>query len=405
VFAGKRIVLGVTGSIAAYKAPMLVRELSKAGAEVRVVMTPSAKEFVTPLTLATLSQSDVIMDMFPAVASQGTWHIHLGLWADAMIIAPASANTIAKLAHGFADNALTALVLALRCPLVVAPAMDADMFEHAATGRNLELLRERGVHVIEPATGELASGLIGTGRLPETHVLMDALAAVLHNDTRDLAGLSILVSAGPTYEEIDPVRYIGNYSSGKMGYAIAAAAAARGATVDLVSGPSKLPTPGDVRRFDVTSARDMHAVIMDKARASDVIVMSAAVADFRPAHRASTKLKKDAMQKGDMSMMLEPNPDILAELGAQKGRRVLIGFALETERDYENAVKKMRAKALDMIVLNNPSIDGAGFGGDTNIATFLHPDGGIEAHERMSKTRLAHVILDRVAAISRGRMP
>ena len=403
MLSGRHIIVGVTGSIAAYKTPLLVRELIKRGAEVRIVMTPSAREFVTPLTLSTLSQSDVVTDMFPSGATQGTWHIHLGLWADAMVVAPASANTIAKLAHGFADNALCSLALALRCPLLVAPAMDMDMYEHLATQENIEILRRRGVYMIEPESGELASGLVGPGRLPDALALAEHIETILSDTTRDLAGNTILVSAGPTYEELDPVRYIGNYSSGKMGYAIAEAAARRGAAVQLVSGPTFLAVPSGVQRTSVVSARDMHAAMLDRADHADAIIMAAAVADFRPAQRSAEKLKKEILIEGGMTMELERNPDILLDLGKRKTHQILIGFALETQEDMANATGKLHAKHLDMIVLNNPTLEGAAFGGDTNIATFLFPDGSHVVPGRLSKRALAHLILDQLPRIRRSR--
>lgn len=403
MFSGKHIIVGVTGSIAAYKSPLLVRELIRHGAEVRVVMTPAAAAFVSPLTLATLSQAEVVVEMFPDTPSSGTWHIHLGIWADAMIVAPASANTIAKLAHGFADNALTALVLALRCPLLVAPAMDADMYEHPATRGNIRILAERGVRIIEPESGELASGLVGPGRLPEIPVLIHEVLAAIHRRTRDLTGLSILVTAGSTHEEIDPVRYIGNHSTGKMGYAIAEAAAARGARVELISGPTQLSSSAGIHRTDVISAREMHAAVIAQSDSADAVIMAAAVADFRPARRAPEKLKKDRLLSDQSSIPLEANPDILADLGGNPSRRILIGFALETENELANAERKLRAKHLDMIVLNNPSEEGAGFGVDTNVATFLFPDGTTESHGRMPKAVLAHFILDHLARIRSSR--
>jgi phosphopantothenoylcysteine decarboxylase / phosphopantothenate---cysteine ligase len=404
MLAGKHIIVGVTGSIAAYKTPLLVRELIKQGAEVRVIMTPSAAAFVTPLTLATLSQADVVTDMFPAVPSQGTWHIHLGMWADAMIVAPASANTIAKLAHGFADNALTALALALRCPLLAAPAMDTDMYQHTATQENIAILSRRGVRIIEPESGDLASGLVGPGRLPDVSVLLTELSDALRVTAGDLDGWSILVTAGPTYEEIDPVRFISNYSSGKMGYAIAEAAARRGAIVELVSGPTHLPSPAGVHRTSVTSALEMHDAVLSRAEKMDTIVMAAAVADFRPAVRGMEKLKKERFLADGLTIRLEPNPDILAELGRRKQQELLVGFALETEHDRENALRKLRSKNLDMIVVNNPTVEGAGFGVDTNVATMLFPDGSEDAQPRMSKTRLAERILDHLPRMKASRM-
>lgn len=401
---GRHIVLGVTGSIAAYKAALLVRELVKAGAEVRVVMTSSACEFVTPLTMATLSQADVVLDMFPADRSKGTWHIHLGVWADLFLVAPASANTVAKLAHGMADNALTSLALAARCPLVVAPAMDTDMYVHVATQENLDVLRRRGVTIIEPESGELASGLVGPGRLPDLPVLMAAVEAqfasrVVASREGDLAGTRVLVTAGPTQEPIDPVRYIGNRSSGKMGFAVAAAAARRGATVTLVAGPVALDTPAGVERIDVTSAGDMHAAVMERADGQDLCILSAAVADFTPETPADEKIKKGSGDEG-LRLALRRTPDILRALGERKGNMTLVGFALETENERANAERKLREKNADMIILNNPRVEGAAFGSDTNVATLLFADGGVEELPLMPKTDLAEIILDKARAIA-----
>lgn len=403
--AGRHILLGVTGSIAAYKSAMLVRELVKAGAEVRVVMTPSACEFITPLTLATLSQSDVVLDMFPADRSKGTWHIHLALWADAMLIAPASANTIAKLAHGFADNALSSLALALRCPLVLAPAMDTDMFVHPATQDNVRILVGRGVTIVEPEAGELASGLSGPGRLPELPILIGAVEQVLATK-RDLEGRSVLVTAGPTYEALDPVRFIGNRSSGKMGYALAAAAAERGAEVLLVSGPTVLPTPAGVRRVDVESAQSMHDAVMEQADTVDIAILAAAVADFAAEHVAETKIKKSDDNADGLTLRLCRTPDILRTLGQRSGKagRVLVGFALETDREIENARRKLEEKGADFLVLNNPRIEGAAFGGDTNVATLLSREGTVEELGLLDKKRLAHIILDHALALHTERV-
>lgn len=389
--AGKHIIVGVTGSIAAYKSALLVRELVKAGAEVRVIMTPAACEFITPLTLATLSGSDVVLDMFPQDRSKGTWHIHLGVWADLMVIAPASANTIAKLAHGFADNALSSLALAVRCPLVVAPAMDTDMYLHVATQENIDVLRKRGAAIVEPESGELASGLTGPGRLPDTPVLMQAIEQSAAA-SGDLAGRNVLVTAGPTHEAIDPVRYIGNRSSGKMGYAIAAAAVRRGAEVTLVSGPTALETPPGVRRIDVESARQMYDAVMQIERQMDICVLAAAVADFTPPAASESKIKKEDLGGEDMTLQLERTPDILAQLGKNK-HGVLVGFALETDNVLENAIRKLRGKNADIIVLNNPHDEGAGFGTDTNIATIVRADESTEELALMSKEALADIIL------------
>ena len=403
MFAGKHILLGVTGGIAAYKAPLLVRELVKAGAEVQVVMTPAAKEFVTPLTLAVLSRREVIVEMFPSAAEQATaeWtrHIELALWADAMMIAPASANTIAKLAHGLADNFLTTLSLALRCPLVIAPTMDVDMYRHDATRANVAVLRERGCLVVEPEEGDLASGLSGPGRLPEVAVLLKSLESALQNARSDLAGIRVLVTAGPTQEPIDPVRYLGNRSSGKMGFAIARAAAQRGATVTLVSGPVDRETPRNVRRVDVRTAAEMHDAVLREFENSDLLVMAAAVADFAPVQAAPSKIKRDALTGERLTLELKRNPDILKALGAAKGGRLVVGFALETEAEEENARRKLEAKRLDLIVINNPMHQGSGFGSDTNIVALLTPGGRIERLPRLPKIDVAHAILDRVAAM------
>ncbi len=398
---GKHILVGVTGSIAAYKSALLVRELVKAGADVRVLMTPSACEFITPLTLATLSQADVVLDMFPADRSKGTWHIHLAVWADLMIIAPASANTIAKIAHGMADNALSSLVLALRCPLIVAPAMDTDMFVHIATQENIGILRKRGADVIDPDSGELASGLHGPGRLPEIPVLMQAIERRLGSGA-SLHGRTVLVTAGPTYEAIDPVRFIGNRSSGKMGFAVAQAAAVRGARVLLVSGPVQLATPPGVERIDVESASSMHSAVMERAAEADICVLTAAVADFRPATPSEQKIKKSAENEAGMTLQLERTPDILRSLG-ERGGPVLVGFALETANEIENARNKLVGKNADMIVLNNPRTEGAGFGSETNVVTILTRGGAEESFPLLEKSKVADIILDRAAAILDSR--
>ncbi len=397
---GKHIILGITGSIAAYKSAALVRELIRAGAEVRVVMTPAACEFITPLTLGTLSGHDVILDMFPQT-THSTWHIHLGLWADAMLVAPASANTIAKLAHGFADTALSALALALRCPLVVAPVMDSDMLLHPATQANIEILRSRGTSIIEPESGELASGLRGAGRLPEIFDIIAQLDALLAA-AGDLAGIPVLITAGPTYEDIDPVRFLGNRSSGKMGFALAEVAAQRGADVTLVSGPVHLDTPRGVMRIDVRSAGEMFDCVNEHAHNSKVLIMSAAVADFSPETKSAGKIKKESIAGDALSIPLRKTTDILAQLGRTKKNQVLVGFALETEQGEENAMRKLRQKNADIIVLNNPNVRGAGFETPTNVATILSSDGTVRALQLMPKAELAGIILDLVASMLRN---
>ncbi len=397
---GKRILLGITGGIAAYKSAFLVREFVRAGAEVQVVMTRSATQFITPLTMATLSKRDVIVDMFPPDAdrpsTQPTRHIDLALWGDVMLIAPATANTIAKIANGTADNFLTTLVLALRCPLLIAPAMDVDMYLNDRTQANIAALRETGCVVLDPDAGELASGLSGPGRMAEVDRLFGEVVRSLDGARRDLAGKSVLVTAGPTQEPIDPVRFIGNRSSGKMGFAVAAAAAQRGADVTLVSGPVSLKTPRNVKRVDVSTAKEMAAAVMAGFPGADLLVMTAAVADFAPAHPRGQKIKRDRKPGAPLVLELEENPDILKTAAMSKTRQRIIGFALETENGIENARRKLSAKQLDMIVLNNPLTEGAGFGSDTNVVTVITARGETEQLPRMPKIDVAHALLSRV---------
>ena len=396
----KHILLGITGGIAAYKMPLLVRELRKADAEVRIVMTEAATEFVTPLTLSTLSGADVIVGTFPKMAGNiqkgSTWHIHLAEWADLMVIAPATANVLAKLAHGASDDAVSTLTLAFTRGVLVAPAMDSDMWTHAATQRNVATLRELGYTVLPPEEGELASGLVGPGRLPELQKLLDAIDACLTGTGRDLAGKRVLVTAGPTYEAIDPVRFIGNRSSGKMGYAIARAAAERGAKVTLVSGPVALATPRHVERIDVESAEEMYRAVMKHRAKADVIVMAAAVADFTPAAPSTRKIKKDSLGADAPALALRKTKDILGELTAAKGDAVIVGFALETDRALANAKKKLKEKRPDLLVLNDATKEGAGFNTDTNIVTLLSRRGAIDRLPKMNKADVAHAILNRV---------
>ncbi len=370
---GKKIVLGITGSIAAYKAAILVRLLVKAGAEVQVVMTPAGKEFISPLTLSTLSGNAVLSEFFNE--RSGEWHSHvgLGLWADAMVIAPASASTIAKMATGVADNLLITTYLSMKAPVFVAPAMDLDMYAHPSTARNLEQLKSYGNHIIEPAAGELASHLVGKGRMEEPENIVRAMEEYFAGTapTGALAGKKIVITAGPTYEKIDPVRFIGNYSSGKMGYALAEECALAGAEVTLVSGPVSLATPhAGIHRIDVESAAEMY----DAARASftdaDAAILCAAVADFTPDTRATEKIKRE---KGSgLTLQLKPTPDIAASLGATKreGQR-LVGFALETHDAEAHAREKLVKKNLDFIVLNSLEDKGAGFAVDTNKVTII----------------------------------
>lgn len=392
----RKVLLGVSGSIAAFKAAALVRELVKAGAEVQVVMTRSAHDFVTPLTLATLSGRPVLTDL---ISGEGRWndHVHLARWADVMLIAPLSANTLSKLVHGQCDNLLLACYLSATCPVYVAPAMDLEMFRDASTQANLDTLAERGVRRIGPESGELASGLSGEGRMSEP----EAIVARLHADllgTSKLNGKRILVSAGGTQEAIDPVRYIGNRSSGKMGFALAEEAAMRGASVELVAGPTNLVARAiAVKRTDVVSAAQMAEACRSKATASDVVIMSAAVADYRPANPATSKIKK---KDSALNIALEPTEDILAWMGAHKpAGQVLVGFALETDDAVNHAQGKLERKYLDLIVLNSLQDAGAGFGHDTNKVTLIGKGTKAEALPLLSKAEVARAILDRIETL------
>ncbi|MBI1805783.1 MAG: bifunctional phosphopantothenoylcysteine decarboxylase/phosphopantothenate--cysteine ligase CoaBC [Ignavibacteria bacterium] len=397
----KNILIGVTGGIAAYKIPSLVRDFKQGGANVRVVMTESAREFVTPLTLSTLSGNEVILGTFPQASSNvmkaGTWHIDFGTWADIMVIAPATANVMAKLAHGYADNAVTTLALAVRCPIVISPAMDVDMWQHSATQENVSKLREMGYIILPPEEGELASGLSGPGRLPELSSIITAVNNVVSKVHKNLQGKRILVTAGPTHEAIDPVRYLGNRSSGKMGFAIANAAAQRGASVTLIAGNVRLQTPRNVHRIDVERADEMYDAVMKYRKKMDAVIMAAAVADFAPATTSSKKIKKETSRDGHLILPLKKTKDILGRLGEMKNGNVLVGFSLETHNELTNAKKKLREKNLDLVVLNNPTEEGAGFGADTNVVTIISKNGKIERLKTMSKFDVAERILDRVA--------
>lgn len=396
---GRNILLGVTGGIAAYKAAELVRLFKKSGADVQVVMTRDAERFITKLTLGTLSESEVLIDVFPA-QEEGSWtkHITLGQWADVFVIAPATAQTLAKMAGGFSDNMLTATVLAARCPVLVCPAMDHDMFVHPATKRNLDRLESFGYSVMPPAYGSLASGLVGQGRLPEPDEILSAVAEIFRADEEadgSLNGMQVLVTAGPTRESMDPVRFISNPSSGKMGYAIAAAAARRGASVTLVSGPTHLDVPQGVQRINVTTAAEMHAAVMEQ-RDADFVVMAAAVADYAPADRSEQKIKKS---ETDVTLRLRRTKDILAELGQSKrSGQILVGFAMETEHGIENARNKLESKNLDWIVLNQLNEKGSGFHVDTNRVVLLSRSGSEEELPLMSKASVAEAIWNRITS-------
>ena len=393
---GKHIILGVTGSIAAYKAATLTRLLVKEGASVKVVMTPLAKEFITPLTMATLSKSPIMVDFYNPENGDWNSHVDLGLWADLYLIAPASANTIGKMAGGIADNLLLTTYLSAKCPVMVAPAMDLDMYKHPATQRNLRVLQSFGNIIIEPESGELASGLIGKGRMEEPERIVAFITDYFARQA-DFKGKKVVVTAGPTYEKIDPVRFIGNYSSGKMGLAIAEELAGRGAEVVLVCGPVNLKTSHPaIRRVDVESAAQMYEVTSKEFVNSDVAVLSAAVADFTPKEKADHKIKRG---KDDLLLELLPTKDIAAELGRIKtASQLLIGFALETNDEEINALSKMQRKNLDMIVLNSLNDKGAGFSVDTNKVTILDKAGDKTVYELKTKVEVAKDIVDQIAS-------
>lgn len=392
---GKHIILGITGSIAAYKAAYLLRLFIKQGAEVQVVMTPAGKEFITPVTLSSLSGKPVVSEFF--TANTGEWHSHvdLGLWADAMIVAPATASTIGKMAHGIADNMLVTTYLSCKAPVFVAPAMDLDMYAHPSTRHNLELLRSYGNHIIEPATGELASHLTGKGRMEEPEQIVAVLDRFFDRP-QPLAGKRVLVTAGPTYEKIDPVRFIGNYSSGKMGFALAEACAEAGAEVTLVAGPVSLTTShASIHRVDVESAAEMYRAAVDAYDRADAAIMCAAVADYAPETVSDVKLKRSGEER---VLHLKPNPDIAAELGRRKRPgQCLVGFALETNDEESNARLKMEKKNLDFIVLNSLRDAGAGFRCDTNKVTVIGREGEPVEIPCKLKTEVAADIVDILA--------
>lgn len=399
---GKHIVLGITGGIAAYKSATLARLFVKAGAEVQVIMTPNAKQFITPLTLSTLTGKPVISEFF--TANTGEWHSHvdLGLWADAMVIAPATAATIAKMANGVADNMLVTSYLSARAQVFVAPAMDLDMMCHPSTSRNIELLRSYGNIIIEPAEGELASHLVGKGRMEEPENIYAAVKRHFEI-TGDLTGKNVLITAGPTYEKIDPVRFIGNYSSGKMGYALADEAARRGANVTIVSGPVAVkPTQPGVNVVMVESASEMLMECVSVFDNTDICILCAAVADYAPTTCAKTKIKRE--DNDTPTITLKKNPDIAATLGRKKrSGQVLVGFALETDNEMVNAADKIRRKNLDMIVLNSLRDKGACFRTDTNKVTVLYADGSSVPFDLKPKCEVAADIIDQIVAIDRNK--
>lgn len=389
---GKKIVLGITGSIAAYKACTIIRGLIKEGAEVQVVITPAGKEFITPITLSALTGKPVISEFF--ARRDGTWnsHVDLGLWADAMLIAPATASTIGKMANGIADNMLITTYLSAKAPVFVAPAMDLDMYAHPSTQKNLEILRSYGNHIIEPGTGELASHLVGKGRMEEPEHIIRILDEFF-SATGELSGKRILITAGPTYEKIDPVRFIGNYSSGKMGFALAEECARRGADVTLIAGPVRMETcHSRIHRIDVETAHEMYECALHHYPLSDVGILCAAVADFRPEAVAENKIKRE--KEDGLTVHLQPTEDIAASLGRiKKSGQLLIGFALETNNEQQNAEGKLARKNFDFIVLNSLNDAGAGFQYDTNKISIIDRKGRVDFPLK-SKTEVAQDIID-----------
>lgn len=387
---GKKIVLGITGSIAAYKACQIIRLLVKAGAEVQVVITPAGKEFITPITLSALTQKPVISEFF--AQRDGTWHSHvaLGLWADAMLIAPCTASTLGKMAHGVADNMLITTYLSMKAPVFIAPAMDLDMYAHPTTQQNLDTLRSFGNHIIEPQSGFLASGLEGKGRMEEPEKIVEVLD-VFFSKSLPLTGKNILITAGPTYEKIDPVRFIGNYSSGKMGFALAEECARRGAHVKLVAGPVAIQAKHEnIQRIDVESGEEMYQAAVQHFPDCDAAILCAAVADYRPAEQADKKLKREA---DDLLLRLVPTRDIAAELGHMKSNeQVLVGFALETNDEETNAQKKLEKKNLDFIVLNSLQNKGTCFRSDENQITIISRNGKIEYPKKPKKDVASDII-------------
>ncbi len=388
---GKSVLLGMTGGIAAYKTGELIRECIRRGANVKVIMTDHAREFMTPMTVQTLSCNPVFTDMFSLIQDYDIAHISLAEYADIAVIAPATANVIGKIASGIADDLLTTVIMATKAPVLVCPAMNMHMYANPIVQENISKLSTLGYHFVEPGYGELACKVTGPGRLAEVPEIMEAIETTLTE--KDLAGERVLVTAGPTREPFDPVRFISNHSSGKMGYALAAMARRRGAHVTLVSGPSSLPQPVGVRLIAVSTAVEMRDAVMANLERATVVIKAAAVADYRPAEVAPNKIKK---KEGPLTIKLVRNPDIISEIGEQKGNRILVGFAMESENLIENAKGKLLAKNMDMIIANDLTQEGAGFQTDTNIIKILDRDGGIEALPIMDKVDAANRILDRI---------
>jgi len=393
----RNIVLGVSGGIAAYKACELTSRLKKLGANINVIMTEAAVKFVAPLTFQSLSLNQVVVDMFAAPKYWEVEHISLAKQAEVFVIAPATANIIGKLANGIADDMLSTTAMATKAPVIIAPAMNTNMYENPVVRKNISTLKALGYIFVEPEEGRLACGDVGKGKMADPAVIERAIIDVLHRN-QDLYGKKVLVTAGPTREAIDPVRFISNHSTGKMGFAVAEAAAKRGAEVLLVSGPVNLPTPCGVKRFDVVSAQQMYEKVMELFTDCDIIIKSAAVADYAPQEVSSEKIKKNDQE---LSIKLRKNPDILFELGKIKGDRILVGFAMETENLIENAAAKVNKKNLDFIVANDLREEGAGFGTDTNVVKIIDREGNIESVPIKSKLEIANIILDRICSIKR----
>ncbi len=391
---GKNILVGITGGIAAYKVAILVRLLVRNNNNVKVVMTPMAKHFITPLTLATLSKNPILVDFYNPENGDWNSHVDMGLWADAYVIAPATANTIAKMANGIADNLLLTTYLSAKCPVFFAPSMDLDMFKHQATQKNIQTLVERGNFVIDATSGELASGLEGKGRMAEPEIIYNSLCEYFKSDKK-LSGKKVLITAGPTYEHIDPVRFIGNHSSGKMGFAIAEEFAKQGADVFLVSGPVKMQTENKkISKFDVVSAQEMYEKCIELFKTVDIAVFAAAVADYRPKSKAQNKIKK---QNDDLKIELEKTPDIALNIGKiKKSSQITVGFALETDNEMENAKLKLKNKNLDLIILNSLNDKGAGFNTDTNKISIIRKDLSVLNFEIKTKTEVAKDIVEEI---------
>jgi phosphopantothenoylcysteine decarboxylase/phosphopantothenate--cysteine ligase len=395
----KKIILGITGGIAAYKACDVVRRLKKLGAQVIVVMTENAQKFITPLTFETLSGNEVVTETFPERRFVGVRHVDLASWADLILIAPATANIIGKIRSGIADDILTTIVISSKASVLIAPAMNVNMYENPIFQENLSCLEKLGYRFVGPEVGELASGIVGKGRMSEPGIIVDEVVKIL-TYKRDLEGKSILVTAGRTEEPLDPIRYLSNRSSGKMGYAIAQEAYERGAKVTLISGPSNLPPPSGLNFIPVQTAKQMLSAVRSSFRKTDALIMSAAVSDFSPA-----VISKEKIKKGEEEILLElkPTVDILKEMGKQKKQKLLIGFSLETEDEIKNAKKKLAEKNLDLIVVNNPNVPGAGFEVDTNQVTLIDKQGKIEKLPVLSKKVVAGKILDKVSSLLRKK--